>query len=58
LYSCPHIQAAENLERLPGTRGIYEHRLGPLGQSLIGPRSPTLDISRYLTTPSKARMGV
>lgn len=56
-YSCPFTHAAMKLSTLPrpGTSGVYEARLSPFGQLVIGQRSPHLDTSAFLTTASSPR---
>ncbi|MBE4788405.1 phage portal family protein [Streptomyces caniscabiei] len=56
-YSCPFTHAAMKLATLPrpGTSGVYEARLSPFGQLVIGQRSPHLDTSAFLTTASSPR---
>jgi hypothetical protein len=56
-YSCPFTHAAMKLSMLPrpGTSGVYEARLSPFGQLVIGQRSPHLDTSAFLTTASSPR---
>jgi hypothetical protein len=56
-YSCPFTHAAVKLAELPrpGTSGVYEARLSPFGQLVIGQRSPYLDTSSFLTTAFSSR---